>query len=542
MSAQGQRQRRVFDVLVLGAGAAGCAAARAIALRHPHAKVGLVEQGTRRPLPLLMRVPLLTPLIASARSTQPFLRKYEGTPEAGIGGRRLTHVRGCGLGGSSCCGDMRYLRGTAADYAAWGDPAWSFAQLLPFFRALECNSRGGSAAHGEDGPLHVTDAPRASLSSELNIRWFEACEALGLRETPDLNAGEADGFAALQSLVAAGARVDVFDALLERHRHLLPNLTVLPETRAQRVLFDGARVTGVETRTAGRDAAVLATRHLVVCLGALESPALLQRSGVGAGGRVLELPAVGSNLIAPAAATLVFRVAAGANLHSKSVSWRNAAYLWRQWREYNDARTGVFASLAEGVAFVRSTPAAAAPDLSLTFFATPNVRWCGWRPFDGFAVRVAHHYPASRGEVAAVDADRLRVTSGIFAAPHDARCMDEGVRWVGSLVTEARSAYHSDAQERPASPFAALGVQVQHPRYALHTQRGTAAFLAQHAEGTGDLFGTCALGSVVDGALRVRGVAGLQVADASVVPSPTCGASGVIGAAIGARAASLLQL
>ncbi|ESL11556.1 oxidoreductase [Trypanosoma rangeli SC58] len=536
-----KRQQRVFDVLVLGAGAAGCAAARAIALRHPHATIGLIEQGTRRPLPLMMRVPLLMPLIASMRSTQAFLRKYRGAAEEGIGGRQLVYVRGCGLGGSSSCCDMRYLRGTAADYAAWGDQAWSFEQLLPFFRVLECNSRGSSAVHSESGPLHVTDAPPANVSSELNIRWFEACEALGIPETPDFNAGVADGFSALQSLIAKGVRVDVFDALLERDRHLLPNLTVLPETRAQRILFDGVRVTGVEVCVGG-DAEVLATRRVVTCLGALESPALLQRSGVGAGGSVMELPEVGGNLIQPTAATIVFGVASGTNLHSKSMSWRNAPYLWRQWREYTEERTGVFASLAEGVAFVRSTPAAAAPDLSLTFFATPNVRWCGWRPFDGFAIRVTHHYPESRGEVAAVDARRLRITSRMFAARHDVQCMDEGVRWVGSLVADARYAYHTDAQERPASPFASLDVHVRHPRNALHTRRGTAAFLAQYAEGTGDLFGTCAMGRVVDGALRVRGVDGLLVADASVVPAPSCGASGVIGAAIGTRAASLLQV
>ncbi|EKF28432.1 oxidoreductase, putative [Trypanosoma cruzi marinkellei] len=534
-------KKRVFDVLVLGAGAAGCAAARAIALRYPNATVGLVEQGTRRPLPLMMRVPLLTPLVASVRSTRGFLRKYHGVPEECIGGRQLKYVRGCALGGSSCCNDMRYIRGTTTDYAAWGDPMWSFEQLLPFFCALERNSRGGSLFHGNSGPLDVTDVPRENVALELNILWFESCEALGIPETMDFNAGAADGFSALQSFIAKGVRVDVFDALLERDRHLFPNLTVMPETRVQRILFDGKRVSGVETRV-GRDVEVLFSGRVVLCLGSLESPALLQRSGVGAGGRVAELPDVGKNLIQPSSATIVFGVTHNANLRSKSVSWRNAPYLLRQWREYNEERAGAFASLAEGVAFVRSTPKAAWPDLSLTFYATPNVRWCGWRLFDGFAVRVAHHYPESRGEVAAVDDHNIRITSRMFFSRNDVQCMDEGIRWVGSLFNDARSAFHIDAQGRPTSPFASLGVHVRHPRNALHTQQGTAAFLAEHAEGTGDLFGTCALGKVVDSTLRVRGVDGLHVADASVVPTPTCGVSCVIGAAIGSRVASILQV
>ncbi|RNF06044.1 oxidoreductase [Trypanosoma rangeli] len=202
---------------------------------------------------------------------------------------------------------------------------------------------------------------------------------------------------------------------------------------------------------------------------------------MGACGSVVEPPEVGGNLIQLSAATIVFGVASGANLHSKPMSWRNAPYMWRQWPEYNEDGTGVFASLAEAVFFVGSTPAAASPDLSLTFFATPNVLWCGWRPFDGFAVRVAHHYSESRGEVDVVDVHRLRITSRMFAVQHDVQCMDEGVRWVGSLVTDARYAHHTDAQGRPTSPFASLGVHVRHPRSALHTQRGAAAFLAQYA-------------------------------------------------------------
>ncbi|ORC91477.1 oxidoreductase [Trypanosoma theileri] len=551
MSAKG-----IFDVLILGAGTAGCAAARSIALKYPNASVCLVEKGTRRPPPLAMRVPLLTPMIPSLRSTREFIRTYSGVPESSLGGRQLTYVRGCGLGGSSWCNDMRYLRGTAADYEAWNDPAWSFEKLLPFFKKLERNSRGGSEFHGDNGPLAVSDAPRSNINSELNIRWFEACEALGIPETVDFNHGVADGFSAFQSHIKRGVRVDIFDALLEVDRHLFPNLTIMSGVTAHRLVFDSQQVRGVEILHKGREVEILSAPRVVICLGSLDSPALLQRSGVGAEGKVAELPNVGKNLIQSCCATIVFGIKQNTNLHSKSISGRNAKYLLRQWQEYGEERSGIFASFVEGGAFVRSTPTLQSPDLSLTFFPTPNVRWCGYIPFDGFAVRIAHHYPKSRGEVMDISASEkekekkgknknhnsLRITSGMLSNQHDVQCMDEGVRWVGSLCTAAMSMHHHDLHGIPTSPFASLGVYVRHPPRGLQTKLDTAAFLGEYAESSGNLFGTCAIGEVVDGALRVRGVDGVHVADASIVPTPTCGESSVIGAAIGSRVALFLQV
>ncbi|KAH8603474.1 putative GMC oxidoreductase [Trypanosoma vivax] len=164
-------RRHIFDVLVLGAGAAGCSAARATALRNPKATVGLIEQGSRHSLPLAVRVPLFSPLIANSRGTRSFLRTYRGVVEHSIGGRQLQYVKGCGLGGSTLCNDMKYLRGTTADFAAWGHPEWTMERLLPLVISLERNSRNTSrAVHGDSAPLPVTDPPRTNVSSELNIR------------------------------------------------------------------------------------------------------------------------------------------------------------------------------------------------------------------------------------------------------------------------------------------------------------------------------------------------------------------------------------
>ncbi|XP_050340671.1 alcohol dehydrogenase [acceptor]-like [Bactrocera neohumeralis] len=338
-----------FDFIVLGAGAAGCAAARALAAKCPDAAIALVEQGSRRHAVPMMQVPALQPFIATSGKCQPFLRHLVGQPEENLGGRALVHTRGSGLGGSTLCNDMRYLRGTAADYAAWGDDAWSWDRMLPYFTALEANTRGAlRPVHGADGPLPVSDADRSSIDASLN------------------------------SHIQRGTRVGVFDALIEEEQHRTPNLVVLTDTRAEQIVFEGRSAVGVlvSDGTGRRLSTRLDCGRVVLCLGALESPALLQRSGVGKAGTVLDLPAVGQNLIQGCTADIVFRALTGMEgATSRSLSARNLPYLWQQWREYQEERTGVFATLAEAGAFVRSRPTAAVPDLSSS--STARRSWAG---------------------------------------------------------------------------------------------------------------------------------------------------------------------
>lgn len=542
-----------FDFVVLGAGAAGCAATRALAARYPDARIALVEEGGRHHATPTMRVPALQPFIPSMRRSTPFLRRVTGVAEDNLGGRSLQYVRGRGLGGSSVCDSMRYLRGTAADFAAWGDPAWTFDRMLPYYTGLEANSRGpgGRLLHGGEGPLAVTDPSRSSIDAAFNVRFFEACEAAGLQGLADFNDGGADGFSNFQSLVRGGTRVDVFDALIAQERHLTPKLHVMTNTRAERILFDGGRAVGVEicSSNAGEEGQ-LSCGRVIVCLGAIESPVLLQRSGLREGGEVLDQPAVGRNLIVGAVADLVFRAHTNLGLApSRSFSMRNLPYLAGQWREYQGDRTGLFASLAEAGAFVRSQPGAPHADLSLVFNRTAQLGWQGWRrtlrPMEGATVTVTNHYPTSRGLVSYQPATgHTLVRSGMLTEREDVLRMDEGVQWVGLLLSpesSLRSVYHhTNEKGEHVSPFWALGTALAHPSGGLGSQRETAAFLAEYAQPSGDLFGTCALGSVVSATLAVNGVEGVSVADASIVPEPTIAISSVIGAAIGTRVAELV--
>lgn len=545
-------KRTAFDFIVLGAGAAGCAAARALAAKYPSASVALVEQGGRRPAPPPMGVPALQPFIAVNRKARPFLRRVLGETEVNLGGRALEYVRGRGLGGSTLCNNMRYLRGTAADFAAWGDPSWTWEAMLPFFTSLEANTRGEQRpTHGDAGPLAVSDASRSNIDASLNVRFYEACEAAGVPAIDDFNGGDADGFSCFQSLIQRGTRLDVFDALVEQNQHRTPNLCVLTDTRAEQIVFEGRRAVGVLVVDGprGREAMRLDCGNLLICLGALDTPALLQRSGVGSAGVVLDLPAVGQNLIQGCTADLVFCARNGmGEATSKSFSLRNLPYLRRQWHEYQEEHTGIFATLAEAGAFLRSHASNPRPDLSLVLYRTPQLGWHGWRrtlrPMDGLTVRVTHHYPASRGEVTwDAQTGRIRVRSGLLSEKADVVCMDEGVQWVGLLFSHEsalKSIYHRDDKDNHVGPFWRLRTQLVYPSEGLPTQRATAAFLAQYATGCEDLYGTCAVGTVVDSSLRVRGLEGVTVADASVVPAPTIASSSVLGAAIGSRAASLL--
>ncbi|KAG5464165.1 hypothetical protein LSCM1_00345 [Leishmania martiniquensis] len=538
--------KQAYDIIVIGAGAAGCAAARACALHHSGASIALIEQGSRAAVPQVMRVPLAQPYIQAVPKARPFLQTMKSVAEDNLAGRSLAYTLGRGLGGSCLCNDMKYMRGTRKDYEGWADVFWTYDKLLPVFKSLEANSRGGSLDHGEDGPLRVTDAQRSNIDSSMNVRFFEACEAAGVPATNDFNTGEVDGFSAMQCHIDRGTRVQIFDALIGATQHLTPNLSLLVDTCAERIRCTAGKARAVEVVHCGSKS-VLVARHIVVCAGTLRSPLLLQRSGIGAEGSVLDAPAVGQNLITPSAADVVFRIGGSTGLYSKSISWRNLTYLYRQWREYKEHCTGVFSAFVEGAAYVRSKLHYDAPDLSILFFRTPQMGMAHWPhcwPMDGFTMRVTHHYPSSRGEVRYDGRKGVAIIrSGMLSTKEDVLAMDEGVQWVGLLAARdstLRSVYHVNEKEQHVSPFWSYNAVLCHPRGGLGTQRDTAAFLAAHVTSGGDLYGTCAMGTVVDSCLRVKGVDGLFVADSSVVPVPTVASSSTLGTAIGTRVASCI--
>lgn len=550
--------KSAYDIIVVGAGAAGCAAARACALQHKGASIALIEQGQhqyhqphqqlhrqRRLLSSAMMAPALQPLLRWTPKGRRCIEILSSDADANLAGRPLHCVVGHVMGGSSLVNDMRYVRGTRADFDSWQTPTWSFDALLPFYRRIEANTRGASLFHGADGPLTVSDVQRCNADAELNVRFFEACEAAGLHAAEDINAGTADGYTIHQSCIDGGARVDVSSSLLYNTKEALPNLTVLTGTRVGKVLFNGKSVSGVEVVHRGSLAAV-ASGVVILCAGALRSPALLMRSGVGLHGDVVANEQVGQNLILCPTVDLTFSMARPRHMQSKALCLGNVGYLRRQWAEYCDDRTGAFSSLVEAGAYLRSQPQVPHPDLSLLFFRTSQMNAPLRRLADGFTMRVTHHYPEGRGSVqlrSCGGGEELVIRSGILSSKKDVLAMDEGIQWAGLLTSRdgtLRSVHHVDEREQHVSPFWSFDVRLSHPSSGLATQRDTAAFLAQYARNSSDIFGTCAMEKVVDAQLRVFGVDGLLVADASIVPTPTVASSHVLGAAIGTRVASFV--
>lgn len=612
---------KAFDCIVLGAGAAGLAAARGLSLRFPDARIAVIEQGTfprtynsrflgpsfLRRYPFLQRVPLLQPFLVSTalgRYSSPGLfRDYSSIREPGLeGDRGLQYVSGQGVGGGTLLCDMKAVRPTQSDCQRWG-PGWSWEELFPFFHeTVRCAGDPPEVLVPREGgessprPLSIVRrAERSVVDAGLNVRFYEACEAAGIPPSASFNHGTADGFSFYESLVTKGLHErallhpEVSMSIAENTVNVdeKPNGIILfLNMKAQRVLMDPGshRAKYVECSCVNsKSAQVFKGKHIVVTLGTLESPAFLLRSGIGAKGHVADIPAVGENLIASTSISTGFLMRADPSTNAmmpKSLNWRYARYLYRQWKEYKESGAGIFSTLAEGGVFLPSDPQVTQnPDLSIDFYRQPMVlpgEASRARSLTrllsplGLSFVCTHHYPRSRGHV------RLKASSTDTCSPsvsakeqhekkypmpsrrerkenndlevkfriysdeenYDIHRMDNGLEWISRLTSPTLpSVYYFDEHQRPVSPFYHLGLRMHQPNKSLTTEEEVHEYLKQHSVvSCGSLYGTCALGSVVQTVdLSVKGMEGLYVADASVIPTPTVASSWLLSAAIGAR-------
>lgn len=576
--------RKAYDALVLGAGPAGLSAARALSQRFPEARIAVIEEGTSTPahhggrLPLLQRVPLLQPFLLTkwlgGSLSSKSARVYASENEVGLDGRAVYHVAGCGVGGTPLVNDMKAVRPTIADVDGWGLPGWGWGDLYPFL--LNTVYSHSDPSHAEDAagfgmansiPLAVVrHADRSVVDAGLNVRFYEACEAAGMPSASSFNQGTADGFSFYESLVSRRKHErKVFGQELpmrflgEKERlqvtEALPGIDVFTRTYAQQLIFEGNRVSGVRCRMPHGEMEELKSRKVVLCLGPLGSPALLLRSGIGAKGKMVDNNAVGENLIVSSSISTQFVMKADPTTNAmmpKGFHWRNARHLWRQWEEYVEHGAGIFSALCEAGTFTRSTPEALQPDVSVDFYRHPI-----FLPFDGslwsnarrllqplgLSFTATHHYPRSRGQVMWNEAkEEMELRFGLLSDEehYDIQRMDDGLQWISRITAPLLpSSYYSDEKHQPVSPFYYLHMRMTHPAKSLKTEADVSSFIKQHTVPTGQLYGTCALGSVVEPAdLTVKGVEGVHVADASIVPKPTVASQWMLSAAIGARVSS----
>ena len=521
-----------FDYVVVGAGPAGCALAARLADARPHQTVALLEAGPAK-AGLLSDMPIGLAAIIARKSARNY--GYRTVPQPGLGGRRGWQPRGRGVGGSSLINAMVYTRGHPGDYDDWaraGAQGWGWADLLPYFKAAENNERGGDDLHGTGGPLNVADLRDPNPVSRA---FITAGQQAGYATTDDFNGPEPEGFGLYQVYQKDGRRFSAARAFLgERTR---PNLHVIADSQAERLVFDGTRATGIVLRRGRERRTVRVRGEMVLSAGAFGTPALLMASGIGPGahmqsrgvGVLHDLAEVGGNLQDHLDYTIVRQVA-DRNLVGTSPGWlRQMAPEWRRWKQHG--RGALTSNLAEAGAFLRTDPAEPRPDIQLHFvIAMADDHGRRKHLARGLSCHVCVLRPQSRGTVRLPERGGDPVIDpGYLSDPADLAALAKGVVIARRVMA--------------APAMAAFGGR---DLYGTGAETGAAleALIRSRADTIYHPVGTCRMGSdaasVLDPALRVRGVDGLRVADASVMPTLVGGNTQAASAVIGMKAADLI--
>ncbi|MGI8761620.1 MAG: GMC family oxidoreductase [Jatrophihabitantaceae bacterium] len=492
-----------FDYVIVGAGSAGCVLAHRLSA-DPNVRVALLEAGGRD-RKLEIKIPAAFPKL--------FHTAYDWdlhtSPQKECDAREMYWPRGRTLGGSSSLNAQMWVRGAQVDYDSWG-PGWSYEEVLPYFHRAE--HRGGSntdAAYGTAGPLWIEEL---RSPSPLRTAFFEACAETGMRRLPELNTAGIEGYAPTPVTQHRGRRWSAADGYLGRTTRRRPNLNVFTGAQAQRVLVEGGRATGVEYRDkAGATQQLRAAREVILSAGAVHSPALLQLSGIGdpsvlrAAGvePKVELPGVGKNLQDHLSVAVIMHCPEPITL----VAAERPAELLR----FLTQRRGMLTSnVGEAVAFGRSDPSLATPDLEFIFAPVPFIdHGLVEPPGHGLTIGTVLLQPESRGTVTITSPDAATppvIDAGYLTAPGDLPRLVEGVRQCQALFATA-----------------ALKPHVSGPMEPGPEETDLEAFVRAQSETLYHPAGTCRMGSgresVVDPQLRVRSVDGLRVVDTSVLPT-----------------------
>ena len=526
-----------YDYIIIGAGSAGCVLANRLTA-DGKTRVLLLEAGPKDNS-LMVKMPAGVGGLISNKNDYNW--GFWTEPEPNLDNRRLWWPRGRGLGGSSSINGMIYIRGHARDYDQWrqmGLTGWGYADVLPYFKRAESFEGGADAYHGGVGPLHVS---RASSKNPIYSGFVEAGVGAGYLRTGDFNGFQQEGFGPYQLTIKNGQRWSASAAYLRPIVGQRANLTVEVAARTTRILIENGRATGVEFVQADQTRQVYADAEVILSAGAVQSPHILQLSGVGDPDRLREtgvnvthaLKGVGENLqdhldvilswetpnvkTAYSASTGINRLTTGLNYMLFGQGFGRQQFL-------------------EAGAFLKSRPDLDRPDLQLhCVLAIMKDHGKQSVPKDGFSIHVCQLRPESRGRVGLSSADPMAdpaIFANYLATDEDRRALREGTKMVRDV-----------AEGAPLKDI--RGVEVE-PGAGVVSDTDIDAWIRRSAETIYHPVGTCRMGvagdamAVVDGELKVQGLAGLRVIDASVMPTLVGGNTNAPTIMIAEKAADLI--
>ncbi|MEN2787619.1 choline dehydrogenase [Sphingomonas qilianensis] len=508
---------QVYDYIIIGAGSAGCVLAARLT-EDPNVTVLLLEAGGKND-GVLVRMPAGVGTLLKAKNASNW--GFHTEPEPHLDNRRLWWPRGKGLGGSSSINGMIYTRGHPQDYDEWrqmGLPGWSFDDVLPYFRRLEGHHRGDSDLHGGSGPLTIS---RGESDSPFHDALVTAGEQAGYPRTDDFNGAEQEGFGRYDLTIADGQRWSTAAAYL-RPALGRPNLTCITGAHTTRIRIEAGRATGVDYvfDKGKRAATVNADREVLLCAGAVQSPHILQLSGIGdpdrlthAGvGVVHALPGVGENLQDHLDVVMNWRTQGLRTAHTLTKGLGMLGVGLNYVLRGKGHGRGQF---LEAGAFLRSREGLSRPDVQMhAVLAIMQDHGRTDAKADGFTLHLCQLRPESRGRIALRSADPFAdpmIFANYLATPEDRRVLRDCVKIGRSVAQQAALApYHPDEL--------APGLDAQ-------SDDAIDAWVRRTAETIYHPVGTCRMGAdddalaVVDATLKVRGLHGLRVVDASVMPT-----------------------
>ena len=502
-----------FDYIIIGAGSAGCVLANRLSA-DPQNRVCLLEAGPEDSLPWIHLPIGYGKTMWDARVNW----KLNTAPEPGMNNREIYWPRGKCLGGSSSINGLIFIRGQKEDYDQWrdlGNVGWGWDDVLPYFKKAEGNDRLGEPLHSRDGPLKASSIPKKHPLVEA---FKLAANALGVPTTDDFNNLTQEGVGYYQLSTHKGLRCSTAVAYLRPARKR-SNLTVLTNSQATRIVFTGRKASGVELFHQGKKITLQANKEVLLCAGAIQSPQLLQLSGIGPAKLLQELnipliqdlPGVGENLQDHLQYRLIYELNQPISTNDQLRSIVGKVKMGLDWLLFRGGPLSI--GINQGGLFTKVMPTSTRPDIQF-HLGTLSADMAGGtvHPFSGFTMSVCQLRPESRGSVRIQSPDPLvppRIVANYLDTQYDRDISIAAIKFARSIT-----------QTQPLSNLIAREVKPNNPQ----SNEDILAFCRETGATIFHPSGTCKMGpdddsmAVVDTDLRVRGVSGLRVIDCSVMP------------------------